>query len=63
MLSGISRRRKTDAGRLHFCEVPGGVRVTQTGSKGWRPGTGVGDGELASMGTESQFGKMRKFWR
>ena len=41
MLREISRRRRTDTGRLRFCAVPwGGVRVTETGSRGWRPGTG-----------------------
>lgn len=41
MLREISRRRRTDTGRLCFCVVPrGGVRVTETGSRGWRPGTG-----------------------
>lgn len=56
MLSGISRRRRTDTGRLHFCEVPGGVRVTETGSKGWGPGTGRMENQcLSGLGGATAF--------
>lgn len=45
MLRGISGRRRTDTGRLHFCEVPGGVRVTETGNRvgasDWEDGESV----------------------
>lgn len=41
----------------------GGVRVTEAQSRGWGPGLGEGRGCPCFMGAESQFGKMRKFWR
>ena len=50
--------------RFHFYEVPGAVRFTETESRGvGARGWGRGMGSECVMGTESQFGKTRKFWR
>lgn len=40
------------------CVVPGRVRVTETGSRGWGQEWGRG-GSRCLIGAESQFGKMK----
>ena len=39
-----------------------GIRSTETGSRWWGQGLGKGTGSQCFMGSEFQFGKVRKFW-
>ena len=63
-LSEISQSKKrTNAVLFHSYEVPRGIKFTRQKVEWGLPGArGRGNGELALMRTEFQFGKMTKFW-
>ena len=50
--------------QLHLYEVHRAVKSIETESRWWGPGDGGGQvGSQCLMGTEFQFGEMRKIWR
>ena len=63
-IHGIFQARVLEWGAIAFSDkIPRGVRFTETGSRWWGQELRDQTGSQCFMGTEFQFGELRKFWR